>query len=223
MRHYPAGLPPDLRNRMARGYAGRAMMGTPSFPHMRRDPSLDGWFSSAVRIVKRAASIVTAPMRLGITAPLKLLTGAARAIGVPVKGIDSRLNRMVRGDIGDATTNLMIGAGVGAAIFTGGTALPSLIPTFMSAAGQLYEASKPPKDDAPAAESSPGDLETIEAAAGNPSINAATGLPAYPGQPGYAPPKAAGMTINPYAVVAGLAAVGVIAVLLIPRRQKALP
>lgn len=233
-RQLPAGLPPDLRNRIARPGAGSLYGYQPGVSGLGGVQGLDGWFSKVVGVVKKAVSVATAPMRVAITAPVKLVTGAARGIGIPVKGIDSALNKMVKNDISEAKTSLMIGAGVGVGILTGGTALPALIPTVIGAGGQLLNASMPTKRVAQAPTAT-----AVEQTTGAPpvgygqavaaqlqqqgiDVNAVTGQPVGPDGRPLPQVMQAGMFptgMSPLVVVGGLAALGVVALLLTRKRE----
>lgn len=223
-RRLPGGLPPALR---ARIYApGRQGMYVRYGHGMDGLDGMDGFFSSFKKIAGKALNILAAPMKLAVTAPVKLVTGAAREIGLPVKKIDSWLNKEVKSEIKDVKTGAPIAAGVALSIVTGGAGAAVLIPTIIGAAGQLYNASKPPaKPGVPmAAAAGPNPVLTPSGGLVIPGIdvNAVTGQPVGPtGQPvgplplplgpdGRPVAKAAGFLppgLNPVVAVAGLAGI----------------
>lgn len=235
MRRYrhrlPVGLPPTLTGRIlvpgGRSgpvpYAYSPGLGALGFSFKKA-------FKSVAKTVGKAAQIATAPMKLGVLAPLKATTWIGKSMGLPIKSVDSLLAGEMKTTVRDTQTAAIIGAGVGIGIVTAGTGTAAMIATLGPAVGQLYAASQPPKSvQAPAPiiptinEQVSTEYSTAATYGVSPQgqqvpIDPATGKPV---QSRVAQGSTAAGGINPMVIAGGVAALGVLAFLLIPKKRAA--
>jgi hypothetical protein len=68
----------------------------------------------------KATTWATAPIRVGVTAPLKLATAGAVKLGAPVKILDAALGKQLKSDVSAQIDHIKIGAAAGTALVTGG-------------------------------------------------------------------------------------------------------
>jgi hypothetical protein len=67
--------------------------------------------------LRKAANFVVAPIKLGVTAPLKAVTWAAAQTGAaPLKKADRFVGKEVKRDVANTITHLKVGAAVGGSI-----------------------------------------------------------------------------------------------------------
>ena len=231
-RQLPMGLPPHLANRIARVGAGSTLGYDPGLGALGF--SFKKLVKSVAKVATKAGQIAIAPMKLGIEAPLKAVTWAGAQTGIkPLVKLDKAVRSDLKVTIQDAKTSAIIGATIGAGIVTGGTALPAMIPTVMGAADTLLKASMPkapapgPVQDSPFPSALMAEAQVKQSQVPSVDVNAVTGQPTGPTgvplatQQAHQTPGQASGGINPLYLVAGVGAVGLLALMLVPRRSAA--